>query len=41
MMKQVTFTVEKSGKLHVYQVMNANLPNNGINWHHMPPDVMC
>lgn len=35
--KKGTFTVEKSGG---HQVIKVNITNNGINWHHVPPDVM-
>ena len=35
--KKGTFTVEKSGE---HQVIKVNITNNGINWHHVPPDVM-
>lgn len=40
-MNQVTFTVEKSGKPHVYQVINANITDHGVSWHHVPLDGMC
>lgn len=35
--KKGTFTVEISGG---HQVIKVNITNNGINWHHVPPDVM-
>lgn len=35
--KNGTFTVKKSGG---HQVIKVNITNNGINWHHMPPEVM-
>lgn len=35
--KKGTFTVKKSGG---HQVIKVNITNNGINWHHVPPDVM-
>lgn len=35
--KNGTFTVKKSGG---HQVIKVNITNNGINWQHVPPDVM-
>lgn len=35
--KNGTFTMKKSGG---HQVIKVNITNNGINWQHVPPDVM-